>query len=348
MSLKEHKPSLKDLFLTPDFPLSEVGIFIGSGGSKEAGYPLTWELTRDVLKELDKYEIALIEKIISADNLQLDIDKGYPDIEVLNDLIMKSRVQVPSEEKLKLEASIKQKILTCLKQINKPDYKLHRTLIKILQKRSQGKTSDFWFFSTNYDLLIEKSCAYENARIENGFSGTTFRFFDIDSIKHARGIIKSTFHPLHECTFRLFKLHGSLSWFEENGKIFEDNLDSGNNTLILPCRNKVMDTLHHPFDSIFTIASQIIGHKCKYVICIGHSFRDEHINNHLLLPSIKEGKVKVLALLPEINEYMQELVKHHCFNYITSKEAKLDGQLYKVDSDIWKFSSFISFLEDKF
>jgi len=348
MASKKYEVQLKDLYLTTDFPLSETGVFIGSGGSKEAGFPLTWELTRDILKVLDPKEIDLIKTIIQEELLSLEIENGHPDIEVINDLVMKSRVQASTQEKLNLENKIKEKILENLKSVTSPDFTLHRALIKSLKKRSFGKSSDFWFFSTNYDLLIEKSCAYENARIENGFSGTTFRFFDIDSLKHSRGFVKQTFHPMQDCTFRLFKLHGSLSWFKEGGKIYEGNLDSLENTLILPSRNKVMDTLHHPFDAIFTAASQVIGSKCKYLICIGHSFRDEHINKHLLIPGLKEGKIKILALIPELNDQAQELAQYPSFDYITSKSARLNGITHEVVSDLWKFSSLIAFLENHF
>lgn len=59
---------LSDLFPNSNTGLSQIGFFFGAGSSFAAGYPLTSQLTIDVLKKLSTSEIELIEKILKTEN----------------------------------------------------------------------------------------------------------------------------------------------------------------------------------------------------------------------------------------------------------------------------------------
>lgn len=345
MSIVELELTLKDFFLSADFPISEVGLFVGAGSSCEAGYPLTWQLTKDVYKQLDEHEIKLLQEILSSEALTIDIEKGYPDIETTNDYIMKSCLEAPSAKKKQLQEKIKNRILTVFKDIKNIDLKHHRELVKFLKNRSFGKASDFWIFSTNYDLLFEEACSHEECSLENGFVGSTHRYFNVSSIRSIKGVKKATFFPHQECVFRLYKLHGSMSWYSVDDKIFESFKHDNDNAVILPNRKKVFSAMYPPYKDLFSSASEVIGDKCKFLICIGHSFRDDHINDLLILPKLKEGRLKVLVLISELNASLEKFKEYPSFQYITSSEAKLGNKVYSVNSDLWKFSSFVKFLQ---
>lgn len=338
---------LSDLFLSNDFPANEVGIFVGCGASKEAGYPLTWELTKAVLESLDQNSMSLIEEVIAKENLTLNVAAGSPDIETINDLVMRVKVQTNDQKYKSLEEKIISAINSHFENIKTHDLSWHKSFLSFIKHRSQSISSDFWIFTTNYDLLFEEAATYEKIPLENGFSGATLRYFNVESLRTKFGeIAGKAFHERKESTVRLVKLHGSLSWHQNDGQFYEGHPVNGDKVLILPSRNKVIDTLKSPYDTLFTISSQVLGERCKYLLCFGHSFRDEHINRNLILPKLKAGKLRVMALLKEVTPEVEELSVNNGFSYITEKRAKIGGKSYDLETDIWKFSSLITFIQN--
>lgn len=345
---KDFKITLSHLFLSSEFPTNEVGIFVGCGASKEAGYPLTWELTKAVLEKLTAEEVSLIEEILKKESLTISIADGTPDIETINDLIMKIRVQTDDKKYKDLEARIIYLINNHFENIKSHNLSLHRQFISVVKNRSQAMNSDFWIFTTNYDLLFEEAAAFEKIPLENAFTGTTLRYLNIDSFLNQSGEVASgkVFVSRKEVTIRLIKLHGSLSWHQHDGQFYEGQPANGDKVLILPSRNKVIDTLQSPYDSLFTLSSHILGEKCKYLLCFGHSFRDSHINKTLLLPKLKAGKLKIIALLKDVTPEVEELAAHNSFSYISEKKSKIAGKNYDCSTDLWKFSSLVKFIQE--
>jgi hypothetical protein len=341
-----YKPDPKDFFISPEFNPSEVGFFLGAGSSKEGGYPLTLELTTDVLKKLETSTIEKIQQILEAQNLTLDVEKGSPDIELINDLVMTYRVESGGNKAL--ENEIKKKTVSCFYQDYKSDIKWHNRFIKVIKRRLGNLNSVSWILSTNYDLLIEEACAENQMPIENGFLGTTKRCFFPEVFKYSRGEIQGkTFSPWRVGSINLVKLHGSLSWNSYSNKCFENyDLSTNNKSLIMPCRKKIIETLEPPFDSLFRISSQVLGTKVKYLIACGHTFRDSHINDTLFLPKLKEGKITIMALFGAVPENIDNLLSHRNFNYISARQAKVDGKIFTSESELWKFSKLVEFLED--
>ena len=342
------KITLSDIFLSAEFPISEVGIFVGCGASKEAGYPLTWELTKAVLEKLTVEEIALIEEILKKENLTISIADGFPDIEMINDFIMKIRVQTDEQKYKELEARIISLINNHFENIKNHNLSLHRKFLLAIKNRSQSMTSDFWIFTTNYDLLFEEAAALEKIPLENTFTGTTLRYLNVDSFLHQTGEVTNgkVFVSRKEVTIRLIKLHGSLSWHQHEGHFYEGQPAYGDKVLILPASNKVIDTLQSPYDSLFTLSSHILGEKCKYLLCFGHSFRDSQITKTLLLPKLKAGKLKIIALLKDVTPEVEELAAHTSFSYISEKKSKIAGKNYDCSTDLWKFSSLVKFIQE--
>lgn len=337
---------MDDLFLSNKFPASEVGVFVGCGASKESGYPLTWELTKQVLEKLDANVLKAIEGVLKNESLILDINNGFPDIETINDLVIKTKVQTKEDILVQTEKEIYKKIHQVFESIKTHDLNLHRRFLNFVKKRSLGISSDFWVFTTNYDLLFEEAASFEKIHLENGFVGSTLRFFDIESLKYDKGETRNNrFFSHREAVVRLIKLHGSLSWHNTGSNYFEGTPVNGDKVVILPSRNKVIDTLHSPFDSLFTHANQILGSRCKYLLCFGHSFRDDHINKNLILPKLKTGTLKVMAIMKELTAEAKEMSAHNSFNFITEKKMKIDGKEHEIETDIWQFSSLLKYIE---
>src|SRR5206468_1947584 len=135
---------------------------------------------------------------------------------------------------------------------------------------------------TNYDLLFEIAASQVGVLLENGFCGTTERFFHPSSFSSCSGSRSGNrFSQSNSLTVKLIKLHGSVSWIAESSRFFERHpaalAATGNRVMVLPRRKKVMDTLTPPYDTLFTQASKILGGKCKYIASCGFSYGDEHI-----------------------------------------------------------------------
>ena len=71
--------------------LSKIGFFFGAGTSKEAGYPLTGDLTKIIFKNMDSNEKNLLEWILQKEKMDYNFEEGIPDIEEISDIIYRNK-----------------------------------------------------------------------------------------------------------------------------------------------------------------------------------------------------------------------------------------------------------------
>ena len=142
----------------------------------------------------------------------------------------------------------------------------------------------------------------------------------------------------------LVKLHGSLSWTANSGLLVEQHPSSleplAPRTMVLPRRKKVMDTLSSPFDKLFSQASRVIGSECKYLVSCGFSFGDEHINEALLLPPLRAGRCRLIALCETEPPVFPEFGKLPTVSGAFSTHAWFNLGPVPETTDLWRFSSF--------
>lgn len=337
------------------FPISSgcsnIGFFFGAGTSAEAGYPLTVDLTKRVISRLNSEERFKIESILNKEHIFHSLDEGIPDIEILSDIIYKYlyNVELPTND---LEKSIRNKIIEELTPPADINLKCHIKFLEAVKKLHSNKNECIWIFTTNYDMLFE--CAAMNAKIPiyNGFEGILNRYFDINRLELKHGIInkENMFEAYKEPYIRLIKLHGSISWYKSGEDLIETNENlRGDKTrsMILPRMEKVFDAFEHPYDQLFQYSSQIIGNQCKYILCCGSSLRDKHINDRLIIPKLRENKIRFTGLFKSEPENIGQFNIYNSFNYVT-EDSMVKGKT-KIDekSDMWKFSAFVNLLCNK-
>lgn len=338
--VEANKIELKDLFPNAQMGLNNIGFLFGAGASLPAGYPLTWKLTKEVLTELLVEEQELLAAILGKENLELDIQNGVPDIELISDILNKHK-NIGGIEKIEdLISSIKSKIIDCILSIKDVNYEYHVKFFEGLKRKLGNSKSTIWIFTTNYDLVIETAAAMAGLAVYNGFEGINYRYFDINSLNLKKGTInRGTFEPLNEPVVKLIKLHGSISWEKNNGKIYErfDAISKEKSCLILPQKTKVVQTLDNPYDSIFRFTNNILGSECEYLVSCGFSYRDQHINEHLIQPKLRDGKINLFALSKERTSEMEELAKFRSFKYGTESSLKINDQVKDEGTDLWDF-----------
>ena len=169
-----------------------------------------------------------------------------------------------------------------------------RTILqKLVSARQPGQSSP-WVFTTNYDLAIEWAAESIDLQVSNGFLGTHTRRFSPQSFDlgfrntQARGEARFGIYNIY-----LAKLHGSLTWKQEGGQVFEvsapiahqrieafmderDGSDLG--LMVMPRAAKYMDTIGYVLGELFRRFAEFMSKPQSCLILCGYGFGDEHIN----------------------------------------------------------------------
>jgi hypothetical protein len=340
--------TLQDVFPNARIGLSQIGFFFGAGTSLCAGYPLTRDLTISVIDRLSSTEKTVLKEMLLNESIIADFRN--PDIELLSDILYKNIVDTSDSTLKAIELNLKKILFDVIYNITPVDYQYHIKFFSNLKSLINNQQQPIWIFTTNYDLLLEISASEVSFRIKNSFEGIGKRYFNITDFENTIGKITSanTFQPLKEPIINLVKLHGSISWFKENNKITEQfdfsNLGIDQHCMILPRRRKVFDTLDSPYDQLFRYSSNILGRKCKFLVTFGYSYRDQHINQILLLPKLQDRSIKIFAFLKEETTELEQFKSYPNFNYLIESKYKLEGKEYNEASNLWDFKEFINLL----
>jgi len=344
--------SLNDIFPNADKGLSDIGFFFGAGTSKEAGYFLTNELTRRVVANLIETHKSRIQSILDKEGISHDIKNGIPDIEIISDAIAKHRLTLSDKDIITIEDQIQHLIVNEIVSVDNPNLEYHVLFLKALKSLFAQRPDRIWIFTTNYDLLFEQAAMKARINLINGFQGALYRYFDEGVFNLDYGtIINNRFEIYKGPRVILVKLHGSISWCKDDGEIVEtsdkDIHGKYPHSLILPRKHKILDTLEHPFDKMFRYASNIIGKHCKYIACCGHSLRDEHINDYLFIPKLRDRAIKMTALFEELPENIEIFKDFPSFQYCTKATIAKDGIQQPENNEYWKFSEFVNLIARK-
>lgn len=330
--------------------LDGTGFLFGAGTSREAGYPMMQQLTREVMNALKPGERAALDEVLKLAGETYVDAKATPDIEQLSDLVIAHWTNSGDPRFSTLEARLRELILECLLAVTNPNIDNHCRFFEALKKRAFGLPCAVWIFTTNYDLLFETAAARVGVTVENGFCGTTERYFQPSQFKIIAGAVAGgRFTPSNNLTVKLVKLHGSISWTEESSIFYERHpsamLATSRRVMVLPRRKKVMDTMTPPYDILFNQASKVLGGECKYLVSCGFSYADEHINQQLLLPVMQANRCRLFALSQE------EPAGIAAFKTLPNFQAGFDSHLYTngkivtASTDAWQFSKFVNLFE---
>jgi hypothetical protein len=282
---------------------------------------------------------------LKKENVSLNITKGEPDIELLSDILNRAKASGGYDGIDLLVESIRKHVVDVINEIAGPNLEYHLKFLKGLKKLMLHRNESVWIFTTNYDLVFELAASIAKMPIYNGFEGISQRFFDIERIELTYGKINSNrrFEPFNEPHIKLVKLHGSISWFKEEDEIVEsfspDQKD--NRCMILPKRTKVTETLESPYDKLFRYASSIIGKQCKFIVSCGYSYRDEHINDILFIPKLRNNSIRVFALSKEETHEILKLKDYPSFHYMVNNKLHYNGQQTIGTYDLWDFKKFV-------
>lgn len=325
---------------------------LGAGASFCAGLPGTFQLTELVRSQLQNMPRSTFEETIrSLTNSGVE----NPSIEeILSELCHRlSALALAHHDKERLEMTLEaicQSIRSTLK-VDGPT-ECHKEFVCRLVSRREaepaGKAPPVQIFTTNYDLLIELACEESGLVAVNGFEGTFCRrwspgCFDYDIGRATAHAKTPRFEPAARY-IRLYKLHGSLSWFEDNGEFREEKPSSGTERaplIIYPSRLKYAESIRPPFDWLFRkFGAAVSG--AKLLVSIGYGFGDDTLNQYIFAGL--DSRLSVLVLSKEPIDALAKKSTHPRVSMINEESTIIDGKDRNVTIDLWAFERFAKWL----
>lgn len=270
-----------------------IGFFMGAGTSCALGLPNIGQLTSSVEDSLlgdSKSSFTIIKKDLEAKALP-EVVISIEDIlnqvrrirEITGDLNSRDFLKVTGESAKSLDIEICKKIYQLIETAESTaDLAVPKQFLAWLNMQNRDSSKEI--FTTNYDLVIEKSLESIQVPYFDGFVGAYEPFFWQESVE--RLVNKN---DLTNNWVRLWKIHGSLSWFwKENpttksnkiirqGKVCSEG-NGQNEIVIYPSKEKYDSSRRQPFIVYFDrLKNYLLSGELLFVFS-GYSFLDQHIN----------------------------------------------------------------------
>lgn len=166
-----------------------------------------------------------------------------------------------------------------------------------LWTNAAGRERPVEIFTTNYDLLMEQ--AFEDCRVPyfDGFAGSRKPFFDIRAMEE--DILPARWA-------RLWKLHGSINWYQEasKGVLRGTASEKGLKRVIHPSHLKYDESRRMPYLAMIDRLRAFLKQPTATLVLCGYSFRDDHLNEVILQGlQCTQTAIAFALLFDKINKY---------------------------------------------
>lgn len=278
-----------------------------------AEYGKAWELIVDECKHnsIDPNIESILSRIrfkisaIGPKDLTLGLDKAK--LEILEKEIRKTinEKATPEEEKI-------------------PETLPHQYFAKWIKDISRKCPIEI--FTTNYDILIERSLERSRVPVFDGFTGAYEPYFNGDCFEN-------DFMMPPDNWVRLWKIHGSINWklssvFGEKRIIRTSECTDGE--MILPSHLKYDESRKQPYQALIDRFRNTLKKDCALLVTSGYSFGDQHINAIIFDALDNNPLTHVISLqysdLTEDSVIVKEAVSKRNFIVIGRNGGVLHGE----------------------
>ncbi|WP_138420415.1 SIR2 family protein [Aquibacillus sediminis] len=260
-----------------------INLFIGSGCSIDA-IPLMGKTFLNAKEKIENVEYLGEYALESNKNIEACLNWLNAGLEFLNE--DDTKYELYKKLYLDLLTELKKSIIYTSKDKENLAIETYAKLFNLLfSVRKEDNHQPLNVFTTNYDLLIERTFESISAHYINGFTGVVNRLFD-PSVFRLRYVddenrYREKWDPVSRFA-RLYKLHGSINWFF-NGEYISEHIGNetefnGGETVIYPTINKHNQSLQTPYSELFRELSINLQKPNTTMIILGYGFPDEHIN----------------------------------------------------------------------
>jgi hypothetical protein len=280
-----------------------IGFFFGAGTSCALNIPNIETLTKEVEKGLKKDNLSNF--IVIRDDLKANITGRKVNIEdilnqirrireLTNDKKNKDFLKVSGEAAKNLDKEVCSLIYSVIdKSESKADLTNTSRFFSWLNILNREYSKEI--FTTNYDLIIEKALEASQMPYFDGFVGAYEPFFLQESVDK---FVNS--HDMTNNWIRLWKIHGSLSWFwkidSTNDSLriirvgkFDESCIPDNELVIYPSKDKYDSSRKQPFIAYFDRLKNYLLSGELLFIFTGYSFSDQHINE-IIFNCLRQNK----------------------------------------------------------
>lgn len=320
-----------------------IGFFFGAGTSCALGIPNIEQLTSEIEAKLTADSLSNFQ--IIQNDLSTRITTRTVNIEDILNQIRRIReitgettndyIGVSGENAKKLDKEICSIIYNIIAEKEKnANIENTKKFFAWLSLLNRDFTKEI--FTTNYDLIIEKSLEASQIPYFDGFVGSYEPFFWQESIDQF--VVKD---DITQNWIRLWKLHGSLSWFwKENpttktqqiirvGKI-ENVQDDENELVIYPSKDKYDSSKKQPFIAYFDRLKHYLSSGELLFVFTGYSFSDQHINEIIFNCLRQNNRLTVLVFFfqdSEVENLYNLTSAYMNLNVFGPKKAIINGNL---------------------
>lgn len=334
-------------FIEETFKLNPV-LVVGSGTSAGAGISGMWKLAEFLTKHVNPDKLNTQEQIVWEDiKSKLTKGKGLEEVlqnsgEAVSDALLKQIIQqtwccISSDE---------QKLLLDISTNSDPT-----GFVRYFSKYMTSNTRILHVVTTNYDHLIEWSASKAGWKVWDGFDEGSIgsplpvsRLNEqmIRTIRNGR-----TPNNITQPHLRVYKPHGSLSWFKiPNGDVMKVPGVSTHllplleqvqlsPTIVTPGTGKYLETHMEPYNTVFSEMRQVLS-GCNALMFLGFGFNDLHIQGSFE-PLLRNESIPKIILAMELSSTARVLIERKLIrNFIAIQKA---DQYSEIISD--KFEPFI-------
>jgi len=311
-----------------------VAFLLGAGSAHlgGSGYPLTthvWDLIRDNVPQEERCDI------------QAKLDEGANGIEQALDLLDNGGV-IETPHRHSVTGAIAEHFRTLV-----PPLDVHVDFLRRLSQRSEHFVP---VFTLNYDPLLERAAEDEQIRLVDGFVGAEHAYFrpalfQEDAVVILRGY-RGAQYRLVLGTIRLFKLHGSLGWYDCPSRgvrrcSFDADPPAGTKRLMIPPQQrKATETMALPYATLWSEFRGILRHgphPANRLATIGYGMSDEHVNAVIDMAMARTD----FTLMIFAKELTPEVFARWCAKpsaiVVTSTQCSLYGETGPGHADLWSF-----------
>jgi hypothetical protein len=189
----------------------------------------------------------------------------------------------------------------------------HRTFLSRIVRSRRANLPRPRVFTTNYDLVIERSLDELGYPYIDGFSGTVDRrlnlaYYGLDF--HRVDTTSLQVLARADSALYLHKIHGSLNWRAVSEREVNTGVESlevrqvpegaateTERVLIYPTTAKEGDTLAYPYSDLMRLLGDAVQQDDTAILSVGYGFADPHINRILL---------RSLAMNPALNVFVAD------------------------------------------
>jgi hypothetical protein len=214
----------------------------------------------------------------------------------------------------------------------------------LLQKLARRRVRDprLKVFTTNYDMCFETAASDLGIMVIDGLSYTGKRkfngkYFNYDVVRRDQDS-----HEFVEGIFKLYKLHGSVSWARVQNAIIESkNVEPDNVAMIFPAKGKYQQAFLQPYLELLSRYLESLRESNNCLIISGFGFNDDHLSEPIVSAVTSNPSFKLIIADFNAHEFITNVDKT---NPYWAKLFDLASRGYDISFINGTFDDFVSLL----